>query len=229
MKVWLSIAVWLVVSPACALEANFVAPEQSRLTEALAAPPVDGSIEQRAELAELRAIEAARTPAEVKQAQFDAENENILAFAGALGDGFDPAEAPLAAALARRIVNDEDVNTDPPKAAFHRRHPYAVDSTLQPVCKTKSTDDSYPSGHTTAGYLLGLAFAEMVPERRDALLARAESFARSRLICGVHYPSDIVAGRFSAYAVHALMTANPAYRAELAAAKAELRAALGAR
>ena len=67
----------------------------------------------------------------------------------------------------------------------------------------------------------------MVPEKRDDILARADGYARSRLICGVHYPSDIRASKSLSYAVHALMTANPQYRVELAAAKAELRKALG--
>jgi len=227
MKTFALLASLIASSTALALEPNFVTPEQSRLAEFLPSPPADGSAQQKAELAQLHDIESKRTEVEVRQAQFDAENENILAFAGAFGDKFDAATAPLAATLALRVINDEDVNTDPPKAVFHRAHPYAYDTGLHPVCRTKRTDDAYPSGHTTSGYLLALTFAEMIPEKRDALLARAEAFARSRLICGVHYPSDLIAGRSSAYAIHALMTANPQYRAELSEAKKELRAALG--
>lgn len=222
----LTLALCLFAAQAFAKDPIFVSADQSRGAEFLPSPPIDGSAEQKAELVELHDIEAKRSDAEVKQAQFDAENETIFAFANVLGDRFNEAALPLTAAFGKRVVNDESVNVNPVKAFFHRIHPYTTDTSLKPVCKTKGKDDSYPSGHATVGYLLGLTLAEMVPEKRDEILARADGFARSRLICGVHYPSDIRASKPLSYAVHALMTANPQYRVELAAAKAELRKAL---
>ena len=144
-----------------------------------------------------------------------------------LGEGFNAEKLPLTAAFGKRVGNDESVNANPPKTLFHRVHPYAADKTLNPICKTKTKDDSYPSGHTTLGWLLGLALVQMVPEKRDEILARAEGFGRSRLICGVHYPSDVEASKRLAYATHAIMAQNPQYKSELAAARVELRAALG--
>jgi len=67
----------------------------------------------------------------------------------------------------------------------------------------------------------------MVPEKRDALLARADAYGHNRLVCGVHYASDIPASRLVAYAIHAVMAQNPMYQTELAAARTELRTALG--
>jgi acid phosphatase (class A) len=43
----------------------------------------------------------------------------------------------------------------------------------------------------------------------------------------VHYSSDLEASKLLAYAIHAVMAQNPQYRQELAAARTELRAALG--
>jgi len=215
----------LVAAPASAKEPIFVSPEQSRLSEFLPAPPADGSPAQRAELAELHAIAAARNDAQIAHARFDAENENIRAFVDILGPKIDLAALPLTSALAQHVVNDASVNVKPVKTYFHRIHPYTFDPTLPTVCKSQGAAESYPSGHAAVGYLLALSLSEMLPEKRDALLARADDFAHSRLICGVHYPSDLAASRSLAYAVHALMTANPQYRAEIAAAKVELRAA----
>ena len=227
MKLVLALLACLLAAPAPAKEPIFVSSEQSRMAEFLPSPPADGSADQKAELNELHAVEAQRTEADVKQAQFDAENENIFAFANVLGDKFNATALPLTAAFGKRVANDESVNVNPVKAYFHRIHPYTYDATLKPVCKAKGLPDAYPSGHATVGYLLGLTLAEMAPEKRDDILDRADAFARSRLICGVHYPSDIRASKSLAYAVHALMTANPQYRVELAAAKEELRKALG--
>jgi len=76
------------------------------------------------------------------------------------------------------------------------------------VCMAKTRDASYPSGHATIGYLKALALIEMVPEKREDIFARAEDYAHNRMVCGVHYRSDVEASKLVAYAVHALMTTN---------------------
>ncbi|WP_018268622.1 phosphatase PAP2 family protein [Methylosinus sp. LW4] len=113
------------------------------------------------------------------------------------------------------------------KAHFHREHPYNVDKTLKTICKTKTKADSYPSGHTLLGWLLGLTLVEMVPEKRDEIIARAEDYGHSRMVCGLHYKSDLQASKLIAYTVHAIMKQNPEYLKELSAAKTETRTLLG--
>ena len=103
----------------------------------------------------------------------------------------------------------------------------ALDKTLHPVCKTKTKDDSYPSGHASTGYLMALALIDMVPEKRDEILARADDYGHNRMVCGVHYASDIVASRLGAYAIHGAMVTNAQYQTEMVVAKKELRQALG--
>jgi acid phosphatase (class A) len=207
-------------------EAIFVTAAQTRSDLILAAPPADDSATTKAELAELHAIEAARTPGQVARAQADDALETMFVYADVLGPGFDAAHLPLTAAFALRVKNDEGVNATPAKEAFQRVRPYNLDKSLHPVCKTKTKNDSYPSGHTTAGYLAALVLVEMVPEKRDAILARAADYAHNRLVCGVHYPSDVEASKLVAYATHAVMDGNPAFQAELKAATQELRQAL---
>lgn len=207
-------------------EAIFVAAAQTRSDLILAAPPADDSATTKAELAELHAIEAARTPEQVARARADDALETMFLYADVLGPAFDAAHLPLTAAFALRVKNDEGVNAMPAKQAFQRVRPYYLDKSLHPVCKTKAKNDSYPSGHTTAGYLAALVLVEMVPEKRDAILARAADYAHNRLVCGVHYPSDVEASKLVAYATHAVMDGSPAFQAELKAATRELRSTL---
>jgi acid phosphatase (class A) len=87
--------------------------------------------------------------------------------------------------------------------------------------------NSYPSGHALTGYLEGLTLAEMVPEKRDEILVRADDYAHNRLVCGVHHASDVEASRRVAYVVFGYMLATPRFQSDLAAAKAETRAKLG--
>ena len=67
----------------------------------------------------------------------------------------------------------------------------------------------------------------MVPEKRDALFARASIFAESRIIAGVHYPSDVEAGWISGTVISAALIRQPRFESDFAAATAELRDALG--
>ncbi|MGA8169919.1 MAG: phosphatase PAP2 family protein [Methylocystis sp.] len=217
----------LSISPALARDAVFVSPDQSHTFQILPTPPAADSDTTKAELAELHRIEATRTEAEIAQAKFDDENENIFLFKNVMGDKFTKDNLPLTAAFAARVRGDEGVNTEAAKVGFHRIRPYNLDKTLHPVCKVKAKDDAYPSGHATSGYLLALTLIDMIPEKRDAILARAEEYGHNRLVCGVHYSTDVPASKLLAYTIHAIMEVSPQYQKELAVAKAELRQALG--
>ena len=68
--------------------------------------------------------------------------------------------------------------------------------------------------------------ADMVPEKRAEIVARAGEFADNRVVAGVHYPSDVDAGRISGSVLAAFLFASPEFRAEEQVATAELRSAL---
>jgi len=217
----------VLAAPAFAAEPNFAGPVQTHGQWILPAPPAADSATTKAELAELHRIQSSRTSEEEAQANADAADESLFIYKTVLGEKFNAAALPVTAAFGKRVQHDEGVNTDPLKQVFKRVRPYNVDKSLKPACKATPKDNSYPSGHSTAGYMAALTLIDMVPEQRDAILARADAYARNRLVCGVHYPSDIAAAKLLAYSTHAVMETNPQYQAELAAAKAELRKQLG--
>ena len=64
-------------------------------------------------------------------------------------------------------------------------------------------------------YLTAILLAQMVPEKRSALFERAASNAQSRVIAGVHYPSDLEGGKLAATALAARLLANPQLQADL--------------
>ena len=53
---------------------------------------------------------------------------------------------------------------------------------------------SYPSGHATQGYLLGMIYSERYPEHRKEFMKLGEDVAESRIIGKAHFPSDKKAG-----------------------------------
>jgi hypothetical protein len=53
---------------------------------------------------------------------------------------------------------------------------------------------AYPSGHACQGFFLCSVIAHHYPEKKDALMKLASKVADSRIIMGVHYPSDNLFG-----------------------------------
>ncbi len=225
-------APWLAVSPAAqtakpAPSPYYFDPQVLRLFPLLPPPPSPSSATTREELALLHRIEATRTPAEVAAAQADDDEEDIFSYRGVAGEGFTAAELPLTAALSAHVHNEEGAASDELKRLFARPRPYQADATLHPVCKTTTAFNSYPSGHTLSGYLLAFTLIQMLPEKKQQILDRADDYAHNRLVCGVHYPSDLEASRKTAYAIFGYMMATPRFARELQAARTEVRTHLG--
>jgi acid phosphatase (class A) len=212
---------------AAAAQAYYYDPAALNLVVLVPAPPAVDSAANKAELAELHRIEQARTPEQVAAAKRDEDEEDMFAFKTVLGADFNPEALPLTAALGEHVKNEQSVAGAQLKAVFPRVRPYNADKTLHPVCAVTDAVNSYPSGHALTGYLEAFTLVEMAPEKRGAILERADEYAHNRLVCGVHYPSDIEESRRVALLLFGYMMASPKFQHDLAAAKLETRTKLG--
>jgi PAP2 superfamily len=71
---------------------------------------------------------------------------------------------------------------------------------------------SFPSGHTTYGYMGSLLLAVLVPDRYQEMVTRAAEYGNDRIIMGAHYATDVLGGRTVATHDLAHLLANdPAY------------------
>ncbi len=143
----------------------------------------------------------------------------------AAGFEISPEATPKLDALLRRTMTDFALSTRTAKAKYQRARPFMVNK--KPNCtpdwdKALRGDGSYPSGHATIGFGWSLIVAELVPERAALLTARGRAFADSRRVCNVHWLSDTQEGAIAAPAVLARLHAEPAFRADMDAARAEL-------
>lgn len=167
-------------------------------------------------------MQSSRTSAQIKAAQRDDREESIFAIGSVLGPRFVASSLPLTATLSQHLREESAVVNPPLKLAFNRPRPFVADATVIPVCARAATN-SYPSGHTMVGYLEAFALTQMLPEKTDLILQRAHEYAHNRVICGVHYPSDLEASRIIAAALFGALAVSPRFKEELAAAKAEVR------
>lgn len=71
---------------------------------------------------------------------------------------------------------------------------------------------SFPSGHTTYGYMGSLLLALMIPQRYQQEITRGAEFGNDRIILGAHYAMDVIAGRTLAlHDVAHLLANDPRY------------------
>ena len=190
-------------------------------------PPADGSDRQKAELAELRRYQDTRTGGQFDQAVWDEEHEDVGLFISVLGPKFDLVALPQTAKLIAVVENDEVIAASAAKKAFHRHRPWIFDDGLVGCARGAAKDplSSYPSGHGTLGYTDATVLAALMPDHAADIMARASEYADNRLVCGVHFRSDIVAGEALGTALGVMLLKSPALQAQIAAAKAELQAA----
>ena len=188
-------------------------------------PPADGTDAANAELAELQRIAKATTPERWAQANYDYLHEDGTMFQVAIAPGFDLSQLPATAKLLSDVRGDEAIFASRAKNYFKRNRPWIIDPALK-TCSTKEgAQSSYPSGHATMAFAMGVVLAKTMPELATQILARAKDYSEERLVCGMHYRSDIEGGQTLGSAVAVLLLRNPDFEADLAAAKAELTAA----
>ena len=193
----------------------------------LAPPYARGSAEEAAELAEVRRIVTTASPARLAQARRDDEIEDPSIFDAAVGGGFEVKKLPVTWALLRLTQNESDRTADLAKKKYGRVRPWGIDPRL-PNCdagKGKSPAGSYPSGHSSLGFSVAPMLAMLLPDHADAIQARGREYALSRVICGVHFPSDTEASHVVGTAVAARLMMMPQMQAQIAAARAELHQA----
>ncbi len=241
--------------PASALSQNpYMTAADYDVLHLLPPPPAPGSQAERTDVEAVAQLRAASSPERVALAEKDA-TIGLNAFAGTLAPGFDFAKVPDVEAFFRKVGRDSNFATALGKDCWERPRPFVLDSNIHPPGmmqeETLQRPDakntaphgpgtpcpalgpspqysySYPSGHSTFGAMTAILLSNMVPEKRAELYARGWQFGESRIVGGVHYPTDVAAGRIDATALVAVMMRNADFRADLATAGAELRASLG--
>ena len=132
---------------------------------------------------------------------------------------------PLTWSLLRSIAIDVALATAAPKRAYQRARPFAWNE--QPICtpaglRALTKDGSYPSAHAATGWAWALVLAELVPERTNAILQRGYAYGQSRVVCNVHWQSDVDQGRVAGTAIIASLHGDDEFREQLDAARDEI-------
>lgn len=191
-------------------------------------PPSEGSAALAADVEAFHKLTAVRNGPRGELAAKDANLKFPKAsetFACALGVDISETATPHLNMLLRRTLSDAGLATYKAKEKYQRTRPFVAlkASTCTPAEEPAlMKDGSYPSGHSALGWAWALVLTDLAPERADALLQRGRAFSQSRGVCGVHWKSDIEAGRLVGSAAVARLHDNPVFKAQMAAAKQEI-------
>jgi acid phosphatase (class A) len=198
---------------------NYLVPGKPDAVALLAPPPLPDSAEQVADMAEVKAVYHAATSNDIAAA-YSEKKFDIFNFTPAIGDFFQPGKFPKTEAFFHRVQTDAETVTDNAKDFYKRPRPYVTDPSLINGKLEKSF--SYPSGHSTESMTLALVLADLFPDKRDAIIAKARSIGWHRVQTARHYMTDIYAGRVLAQAIVKQMKKSDAFQKDFAEAQAEI-------
>ncbi len=219
---------------------HYFSADQLDSTALIEPPPLAGSDAARADLqAVLDAQHAAHASGTTARAVADAALD-----CQRVADVLTPAlpeqgDRAAAVAFATRAAKQVSGAAGAPKRYWARPRPFIVSAAVERLADVAADSPfsvtggyerdhtSYPSGHMTFGTACAIVLAQMVPEQSAALFARARLYGESRLIVGAHFPTDVDAGRRVGTAAAGVMLRNAQFQADLRAARAQLRGALG--
>ncbi|HOB95438.1 MAG TPA: phosphatase PAP2 family protein [Aquabacterium sp.] len=191
-------------------------------------PPAEGSAEAAADLAVHRATRALR---DTPRWALAASDDNLKfpkaaeVFSCALDLPISPDATPHLNMLLRRTLLDAGLSTYGAKDHYKRQRPFAAlnEGTCAPASEAALRNDgSYPSGHSALGWAWALVLTGIAPDRADALLQRGHAFGQSRVVCGVHWQSDVDNGRVMGAAAVARLQSDPTFTAQAALARQEI-------
>jgi acid phosphatase (class A) len=134
---------------------------------------------------------------------------------------------PATYTILSRAAADFSAAARSAKKHYMRTRPFVYYNQPGSTCfpdqeKALRTNGSYPSGHSTYGWGVALILSEISPERQSAILKRGYEFGQSRTICGVHWQSDVEAGRPVAAAVVIQMHNSGEFRELMEKARREI-------
>ena len=215
----------------CAVGANaaMLDPTTIQPGQFLPPPPAEGSADAKAEMKEVNDIIARSSAAEIAAAAKDDADESPDIFNSAIG--FDVMTRPETLKLLKMVAAEEEGDTKVAKTFFHRKRPWVIDPAVKTCTaeKLNQVPNSYPSGHASLGYSLGVVLTHVVPEKSQAIMARASEYAEHRLVCGMHFRSDVAASQQYGTVLALRLMEDPAFMAQMDKAKAELHQSVAGR
>jgi hypothetical protein len=164
--------------------------------------PQLGTVTTQEELAVLLWLQSSRTDQDVIRASSEgtpsfgcfAGDIHLGVAAGAAPQPVEIANFPVTVSILEQARQDLLPILETLQTTFLRPRPYVTFPAVVPVLPAASTY-SYPSTNATLGTVFARILCQLDPGDQNAITATGSLLGTDRVLGGVHYPSDVVAGQ----------------------------------
>jgi acid phosphatase (class A) len=181
-------------------------------TVALIGPPAEpGSTEFDREMFTVLWLQESRT---AEQIDFVQRAVDLERFAPVVSSGLLDIDTQLLGETLDQIINEVRADYNLVKANYDIPRPFVINDSVEPVA-TAFPVTSYPSGHTIRAIVYTSVLADIFPEHSETFEELGREIGYGRVIGGVHYPMDVVAGQTLGQAYMDVIRDQPAYQQAL--------------
>ena len=187
------------------------------MSQILSPPYAASSLEGKTDLAQVLQAQSTRTELDCARARTEI-SRSLKNFYGAPYGPLTLEEIQSADDFIAKVLVDVQYLGDKAKSLYNRPRPFVADPREVRPCSdfVIPLNGSYPSGHSLEVHVMASILGFIFPERKEALETRSMQIANDRVLAGVHYPSDLDAGRKLAEAMMVALEKSPAFAADLA-------------
>jgi len=154
-------------------------------------PPEVGSEALDQQMAVVLWLQETRTPEQVDFVELTLDQRRFIPL---LGNAMLEVDGIELDRLIDEVINQVRTDYDALKNVFDLPRPFQINDAVMPVGDARPVA-SYPSGHAIRATVYARILAEIFPDNEDELMDLATRIAHGRVIAGVHYPIDVIAGQ----------------------------------
>ncbi len=184
------------------------------------APPAVGDLNDERDLQTVRTFQQIRTRARCAQAEEESGSTRTF-----FENDLSPNELGLVAVLLGTVWDETDLFVHILKNRWNRPRPFMRDASIS-LCVSEHFSGSYPSGHAANSRAMARVLAMLFPDRAQKFFASSDRVGENRVIGGVHYPSDVEAGKMLADKVFEALMVSPKFREQFVQTKHSLSSGL---
>jgi acid phosphatase (class A) len=107
------------------------------------------------------------------------------------------------------------------KNHWNTKRPFVSEKKIKALIEP-SQNPAYPSGHAASSQVLARILGQLIPEKSEAFMARAEEISNHRVLVGMHYPHDIIGGKKMALIILGALFASDDFAKDYQSAKEEI-------
>ncbi|MXO03777.1 phosphatase PAP2 family protein [Flavobacterium sp. HBTb2-11-1] len=153
----------------------------------------------------------------------------VKSFESIIGLQISESKTPKLYVLMRRVMTDAGLSTYAAKNHYKRERPFMMNN--QKTCTPDQENilykvGSFPSGHAAVGWAWSLVLIKLFPGKEKEILKRGHDFGESRIVCNVHWYSDVKMGRAMGQAAVECLWGNSGFLADWNDVKKELQGIL---